>query len=82
MYEETLDRVSISKGKQIRFNCKFTEKKMIGYFMLPLLTLKSKVTHTLFDKYLDHKLVKFKKSRMVRTTHNFDFFLTKMVNHF
>ena len=37
---------------------------------------------TLFDKYLDHILVKFEQNRMVRTEQNFLSFLTKNVNHF
>ena len=53
-------------------NGKFTAKIdfPIGYIMLPLqmLTLKDKKSlHTLFDKYLDHMLVKFEQNRMVRT---------------
>ena len=41
-----------------------------------------KSLHTLFDKYLEHMLVKFKQNRMVRTVQNFELFLQKMVNHF
>ena len=33
-----------------------------------------KSLHTLFDKYLDRMLVKFKQNRMVRTIQNFDLF--------
>ena len=33
-----------------------------------------KSTHTLFDKYLDHKLVKFEENRMVRIIQNFELF--------
>ena len=36
---------------------------------------------TLFDKYLDHILVKFEQNRMVGTIWSFDF-LTKIVNQF
>ena len=56
------------------FNGKFTEKIdfPIGHFMLPLLMLTLKVSHILFDKYLDHMLVKFEQNRMVRTIHNFE----------
>ena len=36
--------------------------------------------HALFDKYLDHMLVKFEQNRMVRTIQNFGLFDTKMVN--
>ena len=39
--------------------------------------------HTLFDKYLDHMLVKFEQNRMVQTIQNFELFdKKKMVNHF
>ena len=50
-------------------NGKFTAKIdfPIGHFMLPLL-------HTLFDKYLDHMLVKFEQNRMVWTIQNFVLF--------
>ena len=49
-----------------------------------------KSLHTLFDKYLDHMLVKYDQNCMVQTVQSFDFFdkkwLTifyqKMVNHF
>ena len=34
---------------------------------------------TLFDKYLDHMVVKFEQNRMVRTIHNF---VLLMINHF
>ena len=73
MHGET-SNVSISNGSKKSFNGKFTPKINfpIGFFMLPLLimTLKNlKSLHTLFDKCLDHMLVKFeKKNRMVRTT--------------
>ena len=33
-----------------------------------------KSLHTLFDKYLDHTLVKFEQYRMVRTLQNFELF--------
>ena len=51
----------------------------IGYFMLPVADadiggLKS--LHTLFDKYLDHILVKFEQNCMIQTIQNFGF-LTK-----
>ena len=42
-----------------------------------------KSLHTLFDKYLDHMLVKFEQNRMVQTIQNFELFdKKKMVNHF
>ena len=43
----------------------------IRYFMLPVADAdigSPKSLHTLFDKYLDHMLVKFKQNRMVQTT--------------
>ena len=33
--------------------------------------------HTLFDKYLDHKLVKFEQNRKVRNIQNFELFSKK-----
>ena len=33
-----------------------------------------KSLHTLFDKYLDHMLVKFEQNPMVQTTWNFELF--------
>ena len=50
----------------------------IGYFMLPYIadtdigSLKS--LHTIFDKYLDHMLVKFEQNRMVQSIQNFELF--------
>ena len=44
-----------------------------------------KSLHTLFDKYLDHMLVKFEQNCMVRTIQNFVLFdnnNNKMVNNF
>ena len=41
-----------------------------------------KSLHTLFDKYLDHMLVKFEQNRKVRTIQNFVLFDKKMVNDF
>ena len=40
-----------------------------------------KSLYTLFDKYLDHMLVKFEQNRIVQTIQILSF-LTKMVNHF
>ena len=37
-----------------------------------------KSLHTLFDKYLDHMLVKFEQNRMVQTTRNFELFGKKL----
>ena len=41
-----------------------------------------KSLHTLFDKYLDHELVKFEQNRMVRKVQILVLFGIKMVNHF
>ena len=41
-----------------------------------------KSLHTLFDKYLDHMLVKLKQTRMVRTIPNFQLFDKKNGQHF
>ena len=46
----------------------------IGHFMLSLPdadTGSLKFLHTLFDKYLDHMLVKFEQNHMVWTIQNF-----------
>ena len=61
---------------QKSFIGKFTSKIdfLIENFMLPLLMLTFKSLHTLFDKYLDHILVKFEQNRMVRTIQNFELF--------
>ena len=76
------------------FNGKFTAKIdfQIGHFMLPSLMLTLKVCkslHTLFDKYLDHMLMKFEQNRMVRNIQIFQLFgkkgllfLTKRQRHF
>ena len=79
--------VSISNsiaGK--RFNGKFTAKFdfPIGYFICIIIadadigSLKS----TLFDKYLDHMLVKFELNCMGRTIHNFELFDKKWLTIF
>ena len=41
-----------------------------------------KSLHTLFDKYLDHMLVKFEQNCMIRTIQNLVLFDPKMVNNF
>ena len=69
------------------FNDKFTAKIdfPIGYFMLPLPILDTgslKSLHTLFDKYLDHMLVKFEQNRMVRIIQNFELFDKKLLTNF
>ena len=39
-----------------------------------MLTLEVYSLYTLFDKYLDHMLVKFEQNRMVRTIQNIELF--------
>ena len=58
------------------FNGKFAPKTdfSIGYFMLLFLMLILKSLHTLFDKYLDHMLVKFEQNSTVRTIKKFELF--------
>ena len=69
------------------FNGKFTAKIdiPIGHFMLPLLIAdigSRKSLHKLFDKYLEHMLVKFEQNRMVRTTQNLVLFDKKWLTIF
>ena len=63
---------ALATEAQKSFNGKFTAKTdfLIGHFYVTIAdtdigSLKS--FHTLFDKYLDHMLVKFEQNRMVRT---------------
>ena len=67
---------------QKSFNGKFTAKidSPIGHFMLPLLMLTS--LHTLFDKYLNHMLVKFEQNCTVGTIQNVVFFDKKWLSIF
>ena len=58
------------------FNGKFTTKiqfsDRVFYVTIADAEIGSlKSLHTLFDKYLDHMLVKFEQNRMVRTIQNF-----------
>ena len=41
-----------------------------------------KSLHTLFDKYVDHMLVKFEQNRTVRTMQNFELFDKKWLTIF
>ena len=79
MYGETFKTLPMSALATVArksFDSKFTAKIdfPIGHFMLPLIadtnieSLKS--LHTLFDKYLDHMLVKFEQNLMIRTIQN------------
>ena len=72
-----MSALATAEGKS--FNGKFAAKIdfPIGHFMLPLLyadILNLKSLHTLFDKYLDHMLVKFEQNRMVRIMQNIEIF--------
>ena len=71
--------VSISNG-----NIKYLIGKSIFAVNLPLKLFPATIAnadigslkslHTLFDKYLDHMLVKFEQNCMVQTTRNFELF--------
>ena len=41
-----------------------------------------KSLHTLFEKYLDHMLVKFEQNHLIRNIQNFELLGKKMINHF
>ena len=79
MYGETLDFQIGSNG-----NIKYPSGKLIFAVNLPLklfpITIANanikrlKSLHTLFDKCLDHMLVKFERHFMVQTTRNFELF--------
>ena len=66
---------ALAKVARKSFNGNFTAKfdSSIGHFVLladaDIGSLKT--FHTLFDKYLDHMLVKFEQNRMVQTTRSF-----------
>ena len=66
------------------FDGKFTVKIYfsIGYFITDADISSLKLLHTLFDKYLDHMLVKFEQNRMVRTKQNFELFDKKWLTIF
>ena len=67
------------------FNGKFTAKIdfPLEYYILPLLLLILEVlSRTLFDKYLDHMLVKFEQKHTVQTLQNFELFDKKWLNTF
>ena len=75
--------VSISNVAGKSFNGKITAKIDFSfeYFTVADADIGSlKSLHILFDKYLNHVVVKFEQNRMVRTIQNlrvFFFFLTK-----
>ena len=64
------------------FDGKFTAKIdfSIEYFIADIGGLKS--LQTLFDKYLDHMLVKFEQDRMVRNIQNTELFDNKWLTIF
>ena len=58
------------------FNGKFTAKNCFSYRVFYITIADAdigslKSLHTLFDKYLDHMLVKCEQNRMVQTIQNF-----------
>ena len=65
---------------QTSFNSKIIPKVHfpIGHFMSPCITNAEKGSlkflRTLFDRYLDHMLVKFKQNRMIQSIQNFKLF--------
>ena len=79
MYGETLDfqfqhqqwKYKIS-GRKINF-CELTVKTLPCYRANAEIK-RLKFLHTLFDKCLDHMLVKFERNRMVQTTRNYELF--------
>ena len=77
---------SLATVKRKSFNGKFAAKIDFPTCILCYIadadigSLKS--LHTLFDKYLDHMLVKFEQNRMVRTIQNFVLFDKKWLTIF
>ena len=77
--------VTISNSSKEKFQqqiyCKNWFSNRLFYVTIAdadIVSLKS--LHTIFDKYLDHMLVKFEQNRMVWTIQNFELF-EKMVKH-
>ena len=76
-------RLPMSASEMV-YNIKYPIEKSIFALNLPLKLSPATIAnadigsqislHTLFDKYLDHTLVKFKQNRMVQTTRNFKLF--------
>ena len=69
------------------FKGKFTAKLLVSdrifYVTITDADIGSvKSLHTLFDKYIDHMLVKFEQNRMVRNTQNFELFGEKWLTIF
>ena len=71
--------VSISNGSREEFwwqiYCKNRFSDRVFYIIIADADIGSPISlHTLFDKYLDHMLVKFEQYRMVQTVQNFEIF--------
>ena len=63
------------------FNGKFTAHRL--FYITANADIGSlKFLQTLFDKYLDHMLVKFEQNHMIRTIQNFDLFDKKWLTIF
>ena len=61
--------------KSFKFYCKYWVFDRAFYVTIADADIGSlKSLHTLFDKYLDHMLVKFERNRMVRTIQKFELF--------
>ena len=66
----------------MQINCENCFSDRIFYVTIADADIKSqKSLHTLFDRYLDHTLVKFEQNRMIRTIQKFVLF-DKIVNDF
>ena len=80
MYGETLDfHVSTSNGSSEEFQLQIYYKNWFSarvfYIIIAYADIGSlNSLHTLFDKYLDHMLVKFEQNLVVKTTRNLELF--------
>ena len=75
----SLPMSALATVEEKSFNGKFTGKfdfsDRVFYITIADADIKSpKSLHTLFDKYLDHMLVKFERNCTVQTVQNFDLF--------
>ena len=71
------------KSFNSNFYCKNLFSHRVFYITIADADIGSlKFLHTLFDKYLDHMLVKFDQNRMVGTVQNFDLFDKKWLTIF
>ena len=78
-----MSALAMAVGKS--FDGKFIVKIdfLIGHFVIADADIGSpKSLHTLFDKYLDHMLVKFERNHMVWTIQNFELFDKKWLTIF